>query len=198
MKNIKYTIVTFAVSFIFLQLSNPVIAHIASPPDSQSVEEERLDRRYLYPMSGIKSILNSILRLCNRFPAQHEFKEFVLNGSHKNIKCSEVIKTQTNPRDKQKVGREIQGLTEFIERNEHKVYSDTKKIFVILNIGTKEWKGKYFKSEDYAYVISCSFGTESCFLTPLELRANSCRPSKTFAKNHCYFNGKKIIDYETK
>lgn len=195
MKNIKYTIVTFAVSFIILSLFNSVIAHIASPPDRQSVEQEQLNRRYLYPMSGIKSILNSILRLCNRFPTQHEFKKFVLNGSHENIKCSEVIKTQTNPRDNLKFGKDIQELTQFFERNEHKAYSDTKKIFVILNIGPKEWKEKYFKSEDYAYVISCSFGTESCFLTPLELRANSCRASETFAKKHCHFNGKKIIDY---
>ncbi len=195
MKNIKYTIATLAVSFVALSLSNSVIAHMAWPEDERSIERRQLYQRYLDPMSGIKSILNSMLRLCNRFPTQHEFKDFVLNGSHKDIKCSELIKTQTNPRANLKFGKDIQELAEFFERNEHKVYSDTKKIFIILNIDPKEWKGKYFKSADYAYVIDCKFGSGKCILSPLELRVKSCRGSETFVKNHCLFNGKKIIDY---
>lgn len=195
MKNIKYTIVTLAVSFITLSLSNSVIAHLARPRDKQSIEQEQLDRLYINPMSGINSILNTMLRLCNRFPTQQEFKDFILNGSHKDIKCSEVIKTQTNPRDNQNVGKNIQELAEFFERNEHNVYSDSKEIFVVLKINPKEWKGKYFKSEDYAYVITCTFGSKRCDLSPLELRVSSCKASKTFAKDNCYFNGKKIIYY---
>lgn len=195
MKNIKYTIAILAVSFITLVLPNSVIAYMARPENERSIERKQLYKRYLDPMSGIKSILNSMLRLCNRFPTQHEFKDFILNGSHKNIKCSEVIKTQTNPRDNFKFGKDIQELGQFFERNEHNVYSDSKEIFVVLKINPKEWKGKYFKSEDYSYVITCTFGSKRCDLSPLELQVRSCKASKTFASDNCYFNGEKIIDY---
>ncbi len=192
----KYIIRTFAVSCTALLHSNSVTAHIASPPDRQSVEQEYLDRRYFMPISGIEKILTLTLRLCNRLPTQQEFKDFILNGSHKDIQCPEVIKTYVNlQKKKKKIGKNIPKLVSFLERNEHKVYSDTKKIFVILNIGPKGWKGKYFKSDDYAYVIDCTFGSKKCDLSPLDLQVRSCKASKTFAKKHCYFNGKKIIDY---
>lgn len=195
MKNIKYVIVTLTVSLITISLPYFARADLVRPRDERSIERKQLFKRYLDPMSGIESILNSMLRICTRFPTQQEFKDFILNGSHENIKCSEVIKTQTNPRDNQKLGKDIHDLTEFFQRNEHKVYSDTKKLFVVLKIKPKEWKSKYFKSEDYAYVIECTLGSERCFLSPLEYQARSCRGSETFAKDNCYFNGKKIIDY---
>lgn len=146
-------------------------------------------------MSGIEEILTLTLRLCNRLPTQQEFKDFILNGSHKDIKCPEVIKTYVNLQEKKKIGKDIPELVNFFERNEHKVYSDTKKIFIILNIDSKGWEGKYFKSTDYAYVIDCKLGSEKCDLTPLNLQILSCKASKTFANKYCHFSGKKIIDY---
>ncbi|MCM2351914.1 MAG: hypothetical protein NDI69_18015 [Bacteriovoracaceae bacterium] len=121
MKNIKYTIVTLAVSFVALTLSNSVIARMVRPKDKQSMEQEQLDRRYLKPMSGIEEILTLTLRMCNRLPTQQEFKDFILNGSHKDIKCPEVIKTYVNLQEKKKIGKDIPELVNFFGRNEHKV-----------------------------------------------------------------------------
>ncbi|MCM2351912.1 MAG: hypothetical protein NDI69_18005 [Bacteriovoracaceae bacterium] len=194
-KNNKYLfgiIAVFNIAFVF---PGSAIADLVGPKDERSVEQRQLDRLYLDPMSGINSSLNTMLRLCNRFPTEQEFKDFILNGTHKNIKCSDVIKTKIEQREEMKIGKNFRNMTAFFERNEHKVYSDTKKIFVILKVDSKNWRGKYFESKDYAFVINCTFGAGNCFLTPFELRAKSCRASEAFAQKQCYFNGKKIIDY---
>ncbi|MCM2351913.1 MAG: hypothetical protein NDI69_18010 [Bacteriovoracaceae bacterium] len=195
MKNIKCIIASFAVSCTALLHSNSVKADLTRPRNDRSIEQELLKRRYSDPMSVITDIFTSTMRHCNRLPAQKEFKDFILNGAHENIKCSKIIKTRVHLKGEEEIGKNIQGLTEFLERNEHRVYSDTKKFYVVLKQNSKDWVGKKIKSHKYEFVISCTFGTEICDFVNLELRVRSCRANEAFAKKHCYFNSEKIIDY---
>lgn len=184
-------------SLILLLLPTLVSGHVAEPFENKSLPEEReLNEFYRYPMFAIDGFLHGAEQYCNRLPSEKEFKDFILYGEHKSIRCSKTIKAAIPiQRTGDQIGKNLAYLPEFLKRNQHQVFSDTKSIFVILKHNPSEWKYKYFKPEEYEFVIDCTFGHGTCKFQKIKSLAGSCRGSETFAKKHCYFNGKKIIDY---
>lgn len=167
-----------------------------NPFDKSLPEARNLDELYRYPMLAINGLLRDAEENCNRLPSEKEFEEFILNGEHKSIQCSKTIKTAISlKRTGHQIGKNLPNLPDFLKSKQYQVYSDTINIFVILKHNPREWKYKYFKTEDYEFVIHCTFGLAKCSRGKIKGWASSCRASETFAKKHCYFNGKKIIDY---
>lgn len=166
-----------------------------NPFDKSLPEEKELNELYRYPMLAIDDFLHGAEQYCNRLPSENEFKDFILNGGHKFIRCPKTIKASVPSRGtRDQIGINLPYLPDFLKRNQYKVYSDNKNIFVILKQNSKEWKYKYFKSEEYEFLIHCTLGHGTCKFHRIKEMASACRASKSFAKN-CYFEGKKIIDY---
>ncbi len=187
----------FKTTFIFhvILLSLQSLGHEFSPFDKSLPEEKELNELYRYPMLAIDNFLHGTEQYCNRLPSEKEFEDFILNGEHKSIQCSKIIKAAI-PLKKtgDQVGKNLPHLPEFLKSNQYQVYSDTKNIFVILKHKPSEWKYKYFKSEEYEFLIHCTLSHGTCKFHKIKEIASACRASKSFAKN-CYFGGKKIIDY---
>lgn len=187
------------VIFTFYLLLHPLLASsdVVAPFEDKSLPEaKQLNELYLSPMVTIKNLLRNAKQNCSRLPSEKEFKDFILNGGHEHIRCSKKI-TNINvqiPEFGQLIGKHLPYLPEFLNRNQYQVYSDTKTIYVILKHKPSEWKYKYFKAEEYEFVIHCTIGMDNCNLDKIKNSANSCRASETMAQ-YCYFNGKKIIDY---
>lgn len=167
-----------------------------NPFDKSLPEGRELNEFYRYPMLAIDGFLHGAEQYCNRLPSEKEFRNFILNGRHKFLRCSQIIKAAIPlQRTGHHVGKDLPYLPDFLKRDQYQVYSDTKNFFIILKHNPSEWKYKYFKSDEYEFAIHCKFGLAKCSFSKIKSWASSCRASETFAQNHCYFNGKKIIDY---
>jgi hypothetical protein len=163
--------------------------------DKSLPEEKELSELYHYPMVALLSLLRNAEQYCQRLPSEEEFKYFSLNGTHNSIKCSKRIKAYISDKNTgDQVGKDLPYLSDFLNRNQYQVYSNTKDLFIILKHKPSEWKYVYFKSEEYEYVIHCIYGLKKCSLNNVRDRSKSCRASKTFAKL-CNFDEKKVIDY---
>lgn len=195
MKSLK-RILSTNYSLCILLLSTSALSYDADPFENKSLPESiELHGLYRSPMVTINRLLGYVEQYCNRLPSEKEFEQFVLNGEHKSIKCSKIIKAAIPlQRTGDQIGKNLPHLPEFLNRKQYQVYSDTKKIFVILKHNPSEWKYKYFKPEEYEFVIHCTLGHGTCKINKIKDRAQSCRASKAFSKN-CYFNGKKVINY---
>lgn len=158
-------------------------------------EAENIDEQYHLPMIGIYRMLKIIMIHCNRLPLENEFKDFVLNGRHRNIKCTELIKTWTSDRGEIAVGKKIPNLRDFLEKNNFRVFSDSKKIIISSHHNSKLWNFKYIPGHKADMVIRCTYANATCEIAWLKQHINNCRRDKIFAKNNCFFSGKKIIDY---
>ncbi|MCM2351953.1 MAG: hypothetical protein NDI69_18215 [Bacteriovoracaceae bacterium] len=191
----KKSIIFF--TFFLLLLHFRAQSYEIEPFEDKSLPESKeLSILYLSPMVTINRLLGPAEQHCSRLPSEKEFKEFILNGEHKSIRCSKTIKAAIPmQRTGDQIGKNLPHVPEFLKRNQYKVHSNTKSLFVILKHNPNEWKYKYFKPEEYEFVIQCTLGHGTCKLHKIKDMASSCRASETFAKNHCYFNGKKIIDY---
>jgi hypothetical protein len=169
--------------------------------DLYEKERDEIHSLYSGPMNDIKSILHITQRKCKRFPSENEFKEFILNGSHPGIKCTEKIMIHESRVGKSALenvlttGRNIPKLVKFLESKNYKVYSDTKKIHVILDLNPKDWKYKTYKHEEAVSIISCIMNHGDCLSASFDARARSCRNRKKIAEHLCHLGGKKIIDY---
>ncbi|MCM2349891.1 MAG: hypothetical protein NDI69_07705 [Bacteriovoracaceae bacterium] len=185
-----------AFTFYLLLVPFQLLGDEFGPFEDKSLPEERkLNELYHYPMFAISDFLRGVEQYCHRLPSEKEFEKFILNGEHKSIQCSKIIKTAIPlQRNRDQIGKNLPYLPDFLNRNQYQVYSDTKKIFVILKHNPSEWKYKYFKPEEYDFVIHCTLGHGTCKFNRIKDRAKSCRASKAFSKN-CYFNDKKVIDY---
>lgn len=200
MGNLNFKSASFIL--ILVSLLDQSFAHIISE-DLSLYRKEYQEIAYLYdgPMLDLEKILNETLKKCKRFPSEKEFKEFILNGSHPDIKCSEKIMIREssvgsrNSKIDLTTGKNIQKLALFLENKKYKVLSDTQKIHVILDFNPSDWKFKASKYEDFERIISCATNHGNCLSESFDTRAISCRNRKESAELYCHLGGKKIIDY---
>ncbi len=165
-------------------------------PRERYEEKQEIDELHHWPMEAIYYFLKAAMTNCRRFPLENEFNHFLVNGVHKDIQCSELIKTNLKkiygiPSDR----AEGQFLSDFIKRGQYKVISDSKRIYVIYKNDPKRWKYKHFEREEYDKVILCKYSDQYCVFMELNDLFISCRNSDSFEDNNCYLGGKKIFDY---
>lgn len=194
MKILKYTMM--ALLFLSFALSTSPLGYALKIRHFDiDVEAERIDEKHRFPMLGIYRMLKRIIINCDRLPFENEFKDFILNGRHPNIKCSELIKTWTSDRGNIAVGKKIPNLSQFLNEKNFKVFSDSKSIVVSSHHDPKNWHFKDIKGDEADMVIRCTFVKGNCQLSWLKQQMKNCRRDKNFAKNNCYLGNMKVIDY---
>jgi hypothetical protein len=185
----------YALLTLYLLSTSLQASLVESIEDVTLPEKKELNERYYFPMLSINALLSQADSTCNRLPSEEEFKDFISNGKHRSIDCSKPIKAFiVQVSEGEQIGKELPYLSAFLKRDQYQIYSDTKTLFVILKHKPSEWNYKYFKSEDYEYVIHCIHDLKKCHLTRVKNLASGCRRSKTFSK-YCHFGNKKVIDY---